>query len=368
MLPQEVYDITIHVNEGDAGVKIFKAHKHYLTKHSGYLRALLGGPPGVKKNEDNIELKGVSVIREDDTIYIKGVTAKSFESIMYFIYPSRSLGYRSIWNLSDEEEFDVLHTAEIFEVAGLKELMKKVVCGRLHDVTFQVVDGLGEVREFKAHKKYLASVNEYFKAMFYGPLGATKDTIEVKGVTAKSFEIIIYYIYPSYDYQHKLEQMSVEELFDVVNAAEMFDVAGMKEMVKKVLREKPMNLTNVLELAYAAEQFSVFTDVSQTLYDTCVSFLCQSLEARVLDFSGLLFYEEHKESLSRLFSSTMEKPPPLPEPICTGGSCAGDDLGSAPCGCTHYSCWVKKALALEEDRRMKHALDFYAAVMPASQP
>jgi len=355
MLPQDAHDISICINDDEAGVKVFKAHKQYLTKHSGYFRALLGGPPGLIKDEDNIELRGVSVKWEDDTIYIKGVSAKSFESIMYYMYPCRSLGYRSIWNLSEEEEFDVLNTAEIFDVAGLKELVKKVVCGRLYDVTFLVVDGMGGVREFKAHKKYLAIANDYFKAMFFGPLGETRDTIEVKGVMAKSFEIIIYYNYPSYDYKRKLEEMSAEELFDVVNAAEMFDVAGMKEMVKKVLREKPMNLTNVLELAYTAEQFSVFSDVSQTLHDTCVSFLCQTLETRVLDFSGLLFYEEHTETLSRLLSSTMEKPPSLPEPICTGGSCA------------HYSCWVKKALALEEERRMKHALDFYAAVMPASK-
>ena len=146
--------------------------------------------------------------------------------------------------------------------------------------------------------------------------------------------------------------MSVEELFDVVNAAEMFDVAGLKEVVKRVMSDKPMNLTNVVEFAYAAEQFSLFTDVSLTLLDTCVTFLCQTLESRVLDFSGLLFCEEHEETLSRLFNLTMEKPPALPEPICTGRSC------------THHSCLVKEALALKEERRMKHALDFYAAVMP----
>ena len=83
----------------------------------------------IQEDEDNIELRGVSVKWEDDTIYLKGVSAKSFESIMYYMYPCRSLGYRSIWNLSEEEEFDVLNTAEVFQVAGLKELVKSLMNG-----------------------------------------------------------------------------------------------------------------------------------------------------------------------------------------------------------------------------------------------
>ena len=143
--------------------------------------------------------------------------------------------------------------------------------------------------------------------------------------------------------------MSLEELFDAANAAEIFDVETLKEKLKQVARNIPVDFTNVLELAYAAEKFSIFSDISQAVLDSCVSFLCEELEFQVLDFSGLLFYEEHAETLFRLFSMTMEKPPPLPESICTGGK-----------SCFHFSCWCKEAMVQREEKRKKFGEEFYA--------
>ena len=146
--------------------------------------------------------------------------------------------------------------------------------------------------------------------------------------------------------------MSVEELFQVANVAEMYDVAELMDKVKKVVAKLPINFTNVVALAHTAEQFSFFQEVSQILLDSCTAFLCRALEHRVLDFSGLVLSPQHSATASRLLSLSMEQPPALPEPICTGESCH------------HYSCKVRQAVAQREERRRKHVLDFYAAVQP----
>ena len=124
MLPQDLCDITILINDSDGGVKEFKARRFHLAKHSRYFKALFNGTPEVRKDNDNNNGKEISVTMDNDNdiIYIKGVLAESFECLMYFMYPSRSIGYRSIWNLSEEEEFDVFKTAEVFDMAGLKKL------------------------------------------------------------------------------------------------------------------------------------------------------------------------------------------------------------------------------------------------------
>ena len=63
------------------------------------------------------------------------------------------------------------------------------------DVTIYINEGDAGVKEFYAHKYYLALVSEVFKALFFGPLRETKDAIEVKGVTVEALATMINYIY-----------------------------------------------------------------------------------------------------------------------------------------------------------------------------
>ena len=102
------------------------------------------------------------------------------------------------------------------------------------DITFLVYD---EEDIFHALKYYLALVSEVLKTRFFG-----------------SFEALIHHVY------HKnceLEKKSVEELFEVANIAEMYDVAGLMTEVGVAIARVPVTVSNVVDLAHTAEQFSM---------------------------------------------------------------------------------------------------------------
>ena len=177
------------------------------------------------------------------------------------------------------------------------------------DVTILVDGGKAGMKEFHAHKYYLALVSEVVRTKFFDPLEDRKDILEVIGVPAPAVAAMINFIY------HRdcgWDTMSVEEVFEVAKVAEIYDVTGLMNQVKYVISKIKVNLANVVYLAHTAGQFSIFKDVSQTLLDSCISFLCVTLEDLVLDFSGLAFSPQHEDTLLRLFTLTMERPPELP--------------------------------------------------------
>ena len=100
------------------------------------------------------------------------------------------------------------------------------------DVTFQVHDGEKGVREFKAHKFCLALVSEVFKARLFGSLRETADILDVKGTTPQAFETMISFIYHR-NCQWKMK--TLEELIEVANIAEIYDVGDFISRVKNVV-------------------------------------------------------------------------------------------------------------------------------------
>merc|ERR1719481_750481 len=99
------------------------------------------------------------------------------------------------------------------------------------DVTFKIFENdnttVGnyesdvEVKEVMAHKLILASYSPVFKRMFYGAMKETKDVIPVEQCTAKAFSLLIDHFY---QVDINCKEMTIEELFDLVNLAEKYDV------------------------------------------------------------------------------------------------------------------------------------------------
>ena len=175
------------------------------------------------------------------------------------------------------------------------------------DVTFKVQDGKGGVQEVKGHKYFLALVSDVFKTRFFGSLKETSDILDIQGTTPQAFEAMINFIY------HKdcqWNKKSAEELFEIANVAEMYDIAGLMVEVKRAVRRIPVTLSKVAELAHTAEQFSMFPNISTSLLRSCVNFLYRILPTNFLDFSGLIFSPHHESIVLKLHNHLIEKPLP----------------------------------------------------------
>ena len=82
-----------------------------------------------------------------------------------------------------------------------------------------------------------------------------------------------------YIYQKDIDwsQITILELYDIVNLAEKYDITGLMEEVTKQMENLPMTLEDVMEIADTAAQFTQFPTVSSTLLLTCAKFLKTTL-------------------------------------------------------------------------------------------
>ena len=177
------------------------------------------------------------------------------------------------------------------------------------DITFQVYDDDDDMSVYHAHKYYLAPVSKVLRKRFFGSLKETKDVIDVRGTTAQAFETMIKFVY------HRdcmWEQKSLDELVEVANLAEMYDIEDLMRQVEKAAYKVPINLGNVVEVAHMAEKLSTFSTfiITECLVDSCCNFLQRTLRTRVLDFSGLKCCDQQKNTVKMLHDRVLELSPP----------------------------------------------------------
>jgi len=141
------------------------------------------------------------------------------------------------------------------------------------DVTFQVLnpaeDGSQPI-EVKAHRLILGFLSPVFRRQFFGLALDTQAVIPVKGTTKKAFETMVDFIYGK---NIIWEEMSLKELFDVVNMAEMYIIPELMENVKKPIATFDLSEDNLIEAAAMAEGFEHFKETSDTLLSRCQGFL-----------------------------------------------------------------------------------------------
>ena len=129
---------------------------------------------------------------------------------------------------------------------------------------------LGEV---KCHKIVLGLFSAVFKGEFFGPAKETKDVIPVRQTTLKSFEFMVDFMYNKIiDWGN----LSVEEMYDVVNLAEKYHIPALTEVVESKMNDL-LTMNNVLQVAEISEQFTQFPAVSSSLLAICAKFLRSKL-------------------------------------------------------------------------------------------
>jgi len=124
--------------------------------------------------------------------------------------------------------------------------------------------------EVEAHRLILGFLSPVFRNQFFGPAKDTEDVIAVQGTTKKAFETMIDFIYGK---KIIWEVMSLSELFDVVNLAEMYILPEFMEEVKKVIEHYDLTDDNLIEAAAIAEALSHFEEPSSALMNHCQNFV-----------------------------------------------------------------------------------------------
>eukprot|EP00092_Neocalanus_flemingeri_P009019 GFUD01009705.1.p1 GENE.GFUD01009705.1~~GFUD01009705.1.p1 ORF type:complete len:284 (+),score=89.42 GFUD01009705.1:87-938(+) len=142
------------------------------------------------------------------------------------------------------------------------------------DVAFNIMeedDNEDNRQEYiPAHKYFLAVVSPVFKTMFFGLAKETREVVPIKGLNKEAFKLMIDYIYQK---EICWEERSITLLLEVVNMAEMYDLGGLMEEVKKPLAKFPLTPETVVPVASTVQEFSQFEDISNQLLDHCATFL-----------------------------------------------------------------------------------------------
>jgi len=163
-------------------------------------------------------------------------------------------------------------------------------------------------REIKAHKQLLASRSSVFLSMFFGSLKEEKDVISVEETTYESFEKLLEYIY---QVDIDCQNMTLLELYDIVNLAERYDVPSLTEEIKIYLVNFPLTMDSLMDVAFTAFQFTQFTDVSLTLLRTCAKFLQRNIfgPENLLQFANDQFATARGDTALELLSLIEDLPP-----------------------------------------------------------
>lgn len=162
-------------------------------------------------------------------------------------------------------------------------LLQDTSYGIPSDVTFQINDTSREVvaedkavlGEVKGHKVVLGAFSPVFKSMFFGPLKETRDVIPIEQTTLEAFEKIIDYIYQK---DIDWSGMTVLEIYDIVNLAEMYQMTDMMKEIITQMENVSLTDDSLMDIAHTAAQFTQFSDVSSALLETCAKFLQKSVK------------------------------------------------------------------------------------------
>jgi len=150
--------------------------------------------------------------------------------------------------------------------------------GVLFDVNFEIEDEEGFiVGVVGAHKAVMALRSPVFKAMFYGPLAETGELIRIKKTSMFAFKEMVRYMHDA-DLDERPWAIGVRELFRMVDLAERYNLPGLSERVVDYAKSYLFPRESLLEVAKLAEEFRLYTQVSQALLINCARFLTTIIE------------------------------------------------------------------------------------------
>jgi len=177
------------------------------------------------------------------------------------------------------------------------------------DVVFSIVEEEVVTQEIPAHRYLLATCSPVFCKQFFGLLAEKNKYITIRGTTGHAFNFLVQHIYGfNLDYE-----MEVDQLFEILNLSEMYDVAVLKELITAKLSDIIVTKDEVLEAARVALAFHHFEKASNSVLLNCSRVLKKNQEG----FATLQLSQEDQALVGHLMA--IEDPLHIEE----------DELGSA---------------------------------------
>ena len=163
------------------------------------------------------------------------------------------------------------------------------------DVHFEIEDEEGFILGVVgAHKAVMALRSPVFKTMFYGPLAETGELIRIKKTSMFAFKEMVRYMHDA-DLDERPWAIAVRELFRMADLAERYNLPGLSERLVDYAREYLFPRESLLEVARLAEEFFMYTQVSQALLNRCALFLTTIIETPE-DFDTIIKEWSEKET------------------------------------------------------------------------
>ena len=283
-------DLTFVIKEENGMTKKLQTHKYHLSKASPVFRALIYN-------------KWQSDRKETDEIVIENTNFDSFKTIIDYVYTNNmAFENMSIENVKEIEKLsDWYYLPEITnQINPSSSSLSNAHKGLTNynflkltptDVQFEVKvetendkDENAEDNIIKGHKYHLASFSPVFKAMFFGTL--KKDKVSVEGTSIEAFKFLIDWIYGN---SSKMSSLSTHDQFQVYNLGELYDVPALKIIAETLILETKLSRANALGVAFEAENWSQFRELSETLWQKSVTFLSKEVlctKRDIIEFSS----------------------------------------------------------------------------------
>jgi len=138
-------------------------------------------------------------------------------------------------------------------------------------------DGMSTAKEINAHRFILSLVSDVFKQGFYG--GMPDDgIIEIKDVSKESFEAMIDYIYNKKD---DLKIYDLDTLCSLYYLGDKYNINKLATESLGAISCKSIVTKNVLDVGHLADQYSVYEELAETLYDTAARGLSSIFDGEI---------------------------------------------------------------------------------------
>merc|ERR550519_843659 len=138
--------------------------------------------------------------------------------------------------------------------------------------------------------------------MFYTTnVDKTVKEVKIEATTKNAFQIIIDYLYTTKSIEDSLHGKSLQEIFDVVNLIERYQMSKLQKDMDELLSNYPITDDTVLEVAAEAiHQRRLFQKEAQQMLVSCAEFLKPKLKDAKSIFKYIKENEEQSEVVSAL--------------------------------------------------------------------
>ena len=135
------------------------------------------------------------------------------------------------------------------------------------------------------HKAVLALKSPVFKSMLFGQLAETGDLVKIRKTSMFSFKEMLRYMHDAEMTWHPWS-FDLREMFWIADLAERYNLPGLTDELVGYAKGCIYPKERLLEIARLAEDFHVFTGLSEALLHNCVLLLTTILETPD-DFNNL---------------------------------------------------------------------------------